>query len=439
MSEAAGQTAPSAGPFSAHEFAIAGRYLRASRKQGGVTLVASIAFVAIMLAVFALVAVMSIMNGFRTELFDTLLNARAHIYIQAQNIPPEELEGASERARTVPGVESAGPAVIDFALGRAGNINAPVQVMGVRPEETASLAFLAQRSQGFGEAGLMTGSLEGFGEGRNGGDIILLGAGLARQLRVSQGDVVTLSVPSGASTPFGVVPRNKTYVVGGTFTSGVSDYDSLIAIMPFQQASLFFNREGRADTIQVRVDDPQAVSRYLQPVVNAVGGEISAYDWTQTDTAFFTALQIERAAMRLIMAILIAIASLNIISGLVMLAKNKSRDIAILRTMGAPQASILRIFLIIGSSIGLLGAAAGILLGVLFVINIDPIQDFIGMLAGVDVFNGEVYHLYRVPALLDWGEVLFVSIFCFVTSMAVTLLPAWRAARLDPVEALRYE
>lgn len=426
-------------PFSPYEFMIAGRYLRTKRKHGGVALIAIISFLGIMLAVTGLIAILSIMNGFRTELYNQLLGFHPHVYVDVRLMDDERVGQSVERIENIPGVVSANPVVQGQVMATTQGGEAFIQILAVAPEDFAQMAVVQATYDPTSGRGLTAGDVSEFGVGRNGGDIVILGEGVANQLRVQVGDPVTFLSARGASGPFGVTPRRKTYYVGAILKAGVSTIDNALAFMPLEQGRLFFSREGQHDMVQVRLEDYSIAPSYVESVSAAVDNAVPVYDFTYLDPGYFNALQFERTAMRMIMAIVIAIAALNIISGLVMLVKNKSRDIAILRTMGTTQSAIMRIFLIVGASIGMLGTIAGIVLGIVFVVNIGPIQDFITWTTGAQVWDPSVYYLYRVPAELDWGEVIFVSTFGLVVSLLVTLPPAWRAARLDPVEALRYE
>lgn len=426
-------------PFSPHEFQIAFRYLRAKRKQGGVAMIAMISFIGIALAVTGLIAVMSIMNGFRSQLFEQLLGSQPHVYVDTRLLDTDDVNRLVEEIEAIPGVKSAGPVVQGQVLAQSDRYQAYVQVLSVRPADLARLDVVVEGDRAGSRTGITHGSLENFGTGRNGGNGIVLGSGLARQLGVNVDDRVTFLTTAMRNTPTGRIPTQKAYYVDAILASGISTVDDTLAFMPIEQGNLFFAKQGVVDLIQIRLDEPELAASFVEPIAQITGPNAAVFDFTGTNPAFFNALQFERMAMRLIMAIVIAIAAMNIISGLVMLVKNKSRDIAILRTMGTTQASVLRIFLIVGASIGMLGTAAGILLGVLFVVNIDPIQDFLTFITGGPVWDPTVYYLYRVPAELAWGEILFVSVFGFAVSLLVTLPPAWRAARLDPVEALRYE
>ncbi|MGZ8406617.1 MAG: FtsX-like permease family protein, partial [Caulobacteraceae bacterium] len=283
------------------------------------------------------------------------------------------------------------------------------------------------------------GSLAAFGSGEYGGDLILIGERLAAQLGAEPGDPVTLVSPSGNSTPFGSTPNSKDYTVGGVFSVGMSEYDQAFVYMPLEQAQLFFGRETAIDVIEIKLKQPDRAAALRAQVAAAVGPGAVVTDWTHRNQSFFNALQVERNVMRLILMLIVAIAAMNIISGLVMLVKNKGRDIAILRTMGAGRGAILRIFFMAGSSVGVLGTLAGLVLGLLFCTFIEEIQAFVQWITGSDVFSADVYFLSHIPAKIDWGEVMVVTGWALAMSFLATLPPAWRASHIDPVEALRNE
>jgi lipoprotein-releasing system permease protein len=422
-----------AGPFSSWERAIAGRYLRAKRKDGGVAIISIISFVGIALAVAVLIIVMSVMNGFRHELLGRILGFNGHAYVGGPLLDdPQTRQRALDAIRGVPGVIQATPMVEAEALAQGPNNVTGAVVRGVSLSDLKATKIVS--------GNIKHGSLEGFGSGDYGGDIVLLGDRLADQLGVQTGDQVTLVSPNGAATAFGSVSaQKKTYIVGGVFSVGMSEYDQTFIYMPLAQAQLFFGRDQGVDVIEVMIDDPDNIAAIKPLLAKAAGPGAVITDWRDKNQSFFNALQVERNTMRLILLLIVAIAAANIISGLVMLVKNKGRDIAILRTMGAGRGAILRIFFMAGATVGALGTVAGLVLGVLFCTFIEPIQKFVEWVTGADVFNADVYFLAHIPAKMDWSEVAFITLISLAMSFLATLPPAWRASRLDPVEALRYE
>jgi lipoprotein-releasing system permease protein len=418
-------------PFGMWERMLASRYLRAKRSQGGVALISIISFVGIMLAVAVLIIVMSVMNGFRTELLGRILGFQGHAFVAGGVLDGPALEPAVQRILTVPGVVQAVPVVQGQVLAMSQNQITGAIVRGISARDVAGMRIIANN--------ITHGSLASYGKGDYGGDAILLGDRLAESLGVKVGDPLTLVSPSGGATAFGAAPVQKTFTVAATFMVGMSQYDQAYIYMPLQQAQLFFGREGTVDEIEIKLANPDQVTRLKPRIAQAAGPTAIVTDWTQRDTSFWGALKVERAVMRLILMLLVAIAALNIISGLVMLVKNKGRDIAILRTMGAGQGSILRIFVMAGGAVGVLGTIAGLLIGSLFCIYIDEIQGVVEWVTGQQVFASDVYFLAHIPAKVDWVEVTFITLFAMAMSFLATLPPAWRASRLDPVEALRYE
>ncbi|MDP3172974.1 MAG: lipoprotein-releasing ABC transporter permease subunit [Phenylobacterium sp.] len=418
-------------PFGEWERSVAARYLRAKRKEGGVAMISIISFIGIMLAVAVLIIVMSVMNGFRTELLNRILGFNGHLYVAGGALATPERDGVVRRLADLPGVVQVTPVIEAqaMALGPA-QISGAV-VRGVSPRDLAATKIIS--------GSLTGGSLQGFGVGEYGGDEIVVGARLAQSLGVRAGDSLTLISPTGGATAFGATPQRKTYTVAATFSVGMSEYDQIFIYMPLEQAQLFFGREGMVDFIEIKVANPDKALEMKDEVARAAGPATVVTDWTEKNAAFWGALKVERNVMRLILMMLVAIAAMNIISGLVMLVKNKSRDIAILRTMGAGQGSILRIFFMAGASVGVLGTIAGLAIGVLFCIFIGPIQHFVEWATGAEVFSSDVYFLSHVPAKVDWSEVAIIVGWALALSFLATLPPSWRASRIDPVEALRYE
>lgn len=428
MTQPAGSVAP---PFGLWERAVAARYLRAKRKHGGVALISLISFIGIMLAVMVLIVVMSVMNGFRTELLDRILGFNGHAYVTGAPLSSPDRTAIVTRLRAVPGVKQVIPVVEGQAMVLGPNQIAGAIVRGVTPADLKATTIVS--------GNIKSGSREGFGQGDYGGDLILLGDRLAASLGVAPGDSVTLISPAGASTAFGTSVTQKDYTIGGIFSVGMSEYDQAFIYMPLAQAQLFFGRDNSVDAIEIMLDDPDAVED-IKPLLSGAAGPGSAVtDWTQKNQSFFEALQVERAAMRLILMFIVAIAAMNIISGLVMLVKNKGRDIGILRTMGAGQGAIMRIFFMSGATVGVAGTVAGLLLGVIFCMNIEGIQKAVEWVTGANVFNADIYFLTHVPAKIEWSEVGIITGWSLFMSFVATLPPAWRASRIDPVEALRYE
>ena len=421
-----------AGAFSAWERTIAFRYLRARRRQGGVALVSMISFFGVMAAVAVLIIVMSVMNGIRSELLSRILGFNGHIYVTGPLLgDPAKLDDVVSKLRKIPGVTQAAPMIEAQALVMGGGQVTGAIVRGVRRADLEQMSLVASN--------IKPGSLQGFGEGDYGGDLVLLGSRLAAVLGVQPGDSVSLVSPTGAATPFGSNPTSKAYTVGGLFTVGMSEYDQTYIYMPLEQAQLFFGREQAVDMIELKLTDPDTVAE-IRPIVAKIAGPGSIVtDWRDKNQSFFNALQVEHNVMRLILLLIVLVAALNIISGLWMLVKNKGRDIAILRSMGADQGAILRIFFMSGASIGVAGTLAGLLVGVLFCSYIKQIQAFVQWVTGSDVFSADVYFLSHIPAKIDWVEVSTIMAAALAMSFLAVLLPAWRASRIDPVEALRYE
>ncbi|HZZ88236.1 MAG TPA: lipoprotein-releasing ABC transporter permease subunit [Caulobacteraceae bacterium] len=430
---AARPAAPSFGaaPFSAWERELAFRYLRARRSEGGVALISIISFLGIMLAVAVLIIVMSVMNGFRADLSGMILGFNGHDYVVSPAETPQARAAIIGRLRAMPHVVQAIPVVESQTLAQSASGAAGAIVRGVTPADLKATAIIANN--------IKAGSLAGFGQGEDGGDVVILGKRLAESLGVQPGEAITLISPASTATALGALPIQKTYIVGGLFEVGMSEYDQAFVYMPLNQAQLFFGRGPSIDYIEVKLDNPELAPDLKPALAQASGPGAVVTDWTQKNQAYFGALMVEHNVMFLILALLVLLASLNIISALVMLVKNKGRDIAILRTMGAGQGAILRVFFLCGATVGALGTAAGLLIGVLFCWNIAGIQHVVEWITGQQVFSAQVYFLSRVPAKIEWHEVVSITLIALAASFLATLPPAFRASRLDPVEALRYE
>ncbi len=431
-------------PFSYFEWMVARRYLGATRSGKGVSLIAIIAFVCITLAVFVLISVMSIMQGFRLTLLDQLLGVNGHAHVLERqivegpnggltylDIPIDNYAELAAAISNIDGVKKATPLIELPVFASAGGESGMV-IRGVRRDDILSNEYIS------GPGHIVEGSLENFGVGDKGGNEIILGSRIASQLGVRAGDQIRLLTGQGAETAFGRTPRSKVYTLGAIFHVGNAEYDAIYGFMPLEQAQLFFGFGDGVQKIEVDVADPEQIKPYREKFLG-VGPNLYVLDWQQRFQSYFNALQVERFAMRIVLFLIIIVAALNIITGLIMLVKDKTSDIAVLRTMGATQGAVLRIFLLSGTLIGVLGTLAGILLGTAFILNIDAIENGISALVRTDIFPAEVYYLDGVPAKLELREVLLISGFTILASFLATIYPAWRAARLDPVEALRYE
>ena len=415
-------------PFSRLEWMIAGRYLRARRAEGAISVIAGFSLVGIMLGVATLIIVMSVMNGFRSELVARILGAQPHISILAA--APQGLTDFDSLAEAVagqPSVTRVAPVVEGQVMASSDAGNAGVLVRGMRAEDMKELPGVASPEDSIG-------SLEDYG-----GEQVAIGWGLAQTLRLTVGDTITLIAPRGTTTPFGVTPRVKGYEVAYIFRIGVSQYDASHVFMPLEQAQLFFNREGSVDAVEVMVTDPERVEEVGAGLIPLLGADAYIWNWKRANSSFLSALDVERNVMFLILTLIILVAALNIISGLIMLVKDKGKDIGILRTMGLTRGAILRVFFICGASIGVTGTVLGVILGIVFTANVQEIQGFVERLAGTSVWDPEIRLLTRVPAVMHASDVIFTIVIALALSFFATWYPAWRAARLDPVEALRYE
>ena len=422
-------------PFSRFEWMIAWRYLRARRAEGGVSVMTWISLIGITLAVFALIATLAVRAGFRAEFVDTILGANAHVTVYStpwvadtgQTLRTiQDYDALAARLRGVAGVTRAAPLIRGQAMATQGGRNAGVQVFGIRSEDLRTLPRIAQSA-------LSAGDIARFDEG------IAIGSGVARELGVTVGDRIRLITPDGVKTALGTSPRVNAYEVVYVFSAGRWDIDQTRVYMPFAEAQAYFNREGMADEIEVMVKDPDRVDD-LTPALLAAGGERTLlWSWRDSAGSFLRALDIEDNVMFVILSVLVLIAAMNIVSGLIMLVKNKGRDIGILRTMGLTEGSVLRIFFICGACTGLIGTALGVILCCLFASYIDPVFSLVNYVAGGGVWDPSIRGIYALPARLQLGDVLSAVALSLGLSFIVTIFPARRAARMNPVEALRYE
>ncbi|MEM5472590.1 lipoprotein-releasing ABC transporter permease subunit [Hoeflea sp. AS60] len=420
--------AASAKPFSAFERMVAWRYLRSRRKEAFISVIAGFSFVGIMLGVATLIIVMSVMNGFRGELITRILGINGHMIVQPIDRPLDDYAALATRFKAVEGVANAIPLVEGQTLASgAGGAGTGALVRGIRAEDFQSMKIISEN--------IRSGDMVGFVAGEG----VAIGSRMAQSLGLVAGDMITLVAPEGDVTPFGMTPRVKAYPVSAIFEVGMSEYDSSIIYMPLQEAQLYFNAEGLVQSIEIYVDKPDDIDT-MRPLIEAAAErQVFITDWRQRNQTFFSALQVERNVMFMILTLIILVAALNIVSGLIMLVKDKGRDIAILRTMGATSGSIMRIFFMTGAAIGVTGTIAGFLLGVVVCLNVESIRQFFSWLSGTTLFNPELYFLSQLPADMDSGETIVVLVVALALSFIATLIPSWRASKLDPVQALRYE
>ncbi|KAA0076022.1 lipoprotein-releasing ABC transporter permease subunit [Tardiphaga sp. P9-11] len=414
-------------PFAAFEWLLSGRYLRARRKEGFISVIAGFSFLGIMLGVATLIIVMAVMNGFRKELLDKILGLNGHLLVQPLESPLTDWKDVADRISGVNGIRLAAPVVDGQGLGSSAFGAAGIFIRGIRSGDLNNLTSIAKN--------IKQGTLEGFDDGQG----VAIGRRLADQLSIHAGDMITLISPKGAVTPMGTTPRIKPYKVAAVFEIGMSEYDSTFVFMPLAEAQTYFNRPSDVTSIEVYTNNPDRIDEYRKLVTEAAGRPIFIVDWRQRNSTFFNALQVERNVMFLILTLIVLVAALNIVSGLIMLVKDKGSDIAILRTMGASQGSIMRVFLITGAAIGVVGTLVGFIVGLLVCFNIESIRQFISWMTSTELFSPELYFLSKLPAEVDVGETSAVVIMALTLSFLATLYPSWRAARLDPVDALRYE
>ena len=423
-------------PFSRFEFMIAWRYLRAKRAEGGVSVMTWISLIGITLAVFALIATLAVRAGFRAEFVDTILGANAHVTVYSAGRVAEDgrvvkafedYDAIAAKLATLPGVTRAAPLVKGQVMVTSAEGPAlGAEVYGIRLEDLKTIPRVGTKADAYG-------NIDDFERG------IAIGSGIARELGVTVGDRIRLVAPSGVKTAFGSSPRVNAYEVVYVFTAGRWDIDKTRIYMPFAESQSYFNREGLADEFEVMVQDPENIDAYTIPALDMAGEDALIWTWRDAAGSFLRALDIEDNVMFIILSILVLIAAMNIVSGLIMLVKNKGRDIGILRTMGLTEGSVLRIFFVCGAFTGVVGTALGVALGCLFAIYIDPIFSFVNYMAGGGVWDPSIRGIYALPAKLQWWDVGSAVALSLGLSFIVTIFPARRAARMNPVEALRYE
>ena len=413
--------------FGAFERMVAMRYLRARRQEGFISVIAWFSLTGIALGVATLIIVMAVMNGFRAELLGRILGLNGHMTIYGATGPISDWDAVTRRLRALPDVIDASPLVEGQAMATANGAAGGALVRALRPEDMARRSLIVSNIRG--------GELAQF----QGDDAAMIGVRMAARLGLTTGDRITLISPQGNVTAFGTMPRLRAFRVAAIYETGMFEYDNAFVFLPMEAGQAFFRTGEDASGIEVFVRDPQRIWEARRAVVGAAGQGVRVLDWQQANSSFFNAVQVERNVMFLILTLIILVAAFNIVSSLIMLVKDKSRDIAILRTMGASRGGVLRIFFMAGASVGVLGTLAGLTLGVVFNLNIEYVRQFLQWVTGTQLFSPEVYFLATMPSKMEPREVVEVLVMALALSFLATIYPAWRAARLDPVEALRYE
>ncbi len=405
---------------------VAGRYLRPRREEGFISVIALFSLLGIMLGVGTLIVVLAVMSGYRAEIMGVLQGVGGHFVVRSGPQGIDDFDGLTSRLRMLDGIETVTPMVEGQVMATANGVASGAVVRGVRQQDLLNQKLLPRS--------IIAGSIEAISDKR-----IALGTRMALRMGVGVGDKVTLISPQGNATAFGTVPRMKAYEIGALFEVGMYDYDNSFVLMPMEDAQIYFQLEGKASLVEIMVDNPDGVAGYREDIGPLVGTVGSLIDWQQMNNQFFNALKVERNVLFLILSLIIMVAAFNIISGMIMLVKEKGRDIAILRTVGATRGTIMRIFFMSGAAIGVTGTLLGFILGILFARNIETIQGWIETITGNELFAAEVYFLSNLPTKIETPDVLSVVGMGLALSLLATLYPAWRAANLDPVEALRYE
>jgi lipoprotein-releasing system permease protein len=411
------------GPF---ERMVAFRYLRARRQEGFVSVIAIFSLLGIALGVATLIIVMAVMNGFRSDLVGRILGLNGHLAVYGETNRLSDFDAVAAKVRAVPGITEATPLVEGQVMATSPNAAAGALVRGIRPDDIRARKLIAEH--------IVAGSLAEFGD-----DGIAVGGRLARRLGLNAGDRITLISPEGTDTAFGTVPRLKTYRIAALFEVGYYEYDNTFVYVPLEAAQVFFRLPDAVSYLEVFVAEADRSTAEARLIAAALGGRARILDWQRANSGIVNVVSIERNVMFLILTLIIVVAAFNIISGMIMMVKDKGRDIAILRTMGASRGMVLRIFMLSGASIGVVGTLAGFGLGLVITRNLEAIREFLQTILHVELFSAEFYFFTRIPARIETGEVATVVIMALALSFLATLYPSWRAARLDPVAGLRYE
>lgn len=403
---------------------VAFRYLSSSKQEGFVSVIAMFSLLGIAIGVATLIIVLSVMNGFRQELLTRIIGVSGHMWVLPATQNFEDIEGTLSKIKAIPGVKTAQATIERQAVLMHKSQARGLQVHGMLGEDIKSRDILSKN--------MKFGTLDNFE-----GDKVLVGKRLADTLRLNTGDKISLLNPQGNQTAFGNVPKQKSFEVAGIYEIGMNEYDKNVIFIPLAAAQKFFLMGSDVSAIEIFVDQVEYAARYAKVIRDTIGDNYRMFDWQHSNSPFFQAVQIERDVMFIILSLIILIAAFNIISSLIMLVKDKTRDIAIMRTMGATKNSILKIFFLTGSSIGVIGTMVGVILGVSITLNLEGIRQALQKIFGVELFAADIYHLTKLPAIMDPTEVLMIVTMGLGLSFAATLYPAWKAARLNPVEALR--
>ncbi|MDG2186720.1 MAG: lipoprotein-releasing ABC transporter permease subunit [Hyphomicrobiales bacterium] len=411
-------------PFSKFEWKIAFRYFKSKKKEGFISIISFFSLIGIMLGVATLIIVLAVMNGFRAELLDKILGINGHVTIQSFDSGIDNYDELRMELEKIPNIRSVIPTIYSQVMVSSDDQTSGAIIKAISyddlenvPKINDNLNLDAYRSE----------------------DGILIGSGMALNMGLSINDMLTLISPKGSQTPFGTTPRIKSYPISGIFNIGMSEYDSNFVYMPLEEAQKYFNRKGSVNSIEIFLEDPEVIKNVIIETRSIVGNGYYVSSWKEQNKTFFTALEVERDLMFIIVSLIVLVAGLNIISSLIMLVKDKNSDIAILRTIGASRNSIIRIFFITGSFIGVIGTTLGVIIGIVFCKNIDSIRLLISKLTGTDLFSPEMYYLAKLPAQIDNGELLSVIIMALSFSILASIYPSWKASKIDPVKVLRNE